>query len=221
MEMRAVAAAGAGLVAVVALAATLLAVAPFSAAAEQGNGQQDVATAEAAAVTSPFRAPRPGEAVTDVLNRLVDERVITADQAETIIERLRDRAEELRDNAAQRRRTRRVATRLFTNTRNIIVEVTEFTREELAAAWRSGATVGAIATEAGLTRDELADALSVAAGRRIDRLLEAERISDERAAALRDRAAEWAPAIVDRVWDRSHSDARGPGAGTPGTGSDG
>jgi hypothetical protein len=199
------AAAGAGLIAVVALAAALMAIAPFDAAAQDGatenSADSDVATDD--------RRRGGGHravAVEGVLGELVEEGVITQGQAETIAERLRERSAELREDAPHRRRTRQVAARLFSHARGVLLDLSGLSREEFTTAWREGASIGEILTGAGVTREEATQALVVSAEEKIDALLDEDRITDEQAGRLSDGVAEHAGAIVDRMWDRSQAD---------------
>jgi hypothetical protein len=210
--MRVVAAAGAGFIAVVALVAALLAVAPFEAAAQEDGARGG---SESAAASEPAMRPasRLGRAVTQVLEELVEEQIITAGQAETITERLRERSEEPGAKSQQRRRARRAAARLFADARALIIEITGLSRVEFTEAWRDGNSLGAIVAEAGVTQTELTQALVVTAEEKIDALLDDHQITVEQAKRLGDGVEERAAAIVDRMWNRTKDDVRRPRAG--------
>jgi polyhydroxyalkanoate synthesis regulator phasin len=195
------AAAGAGTIVVVAVVAALLAVAPFETAA--GAEGPSVAAGVATAASSP---PQPGNVLASVLDGLVQDQVITQDQADTIATRLRERHADLKEQRDQRFRMRRVATRLFSDLRRVLLESTGFDREEFAAAWRKGDTLGEIAGAAGVTREAAISALTESAEDRIDSWLSSGRITVEQAERLREQAVERAPEIVSRLWERSRTD---------------
>lgn len=199
--MRAMAAAGAGTIVVVAVLAALLAMAPFSTAA--GANAPDAA-AGTAVPGSP--RPQPGEALTSVLDELVQEEVLTRSQADAIAVRMRERIADWKERSDRRREMQRVASRLFPNIRRVAQEATGLTREEFAAAWRDGHTFGDIAGTAGVTRKAVVAVLVESAEGRIRSWLSSGLINDDQALRLGGRATEGAVEVVGRLWESSRDD---------------
>ena len=148
------------------------------------------------------RADRRG-----VLDELVAEGVISQEQADIIRERFKERRRE----HAEAKRQRRGVQRHLAGTRSVVLDTLDMEPRELRAALADGATVGEVAEARGVTKTQLAAALTAAAHSRVDEALESGRIDSAQADRLRQRIEEKVSARVDRIWERG-----GRGADTAG-----
>lgn len=122
--------------------------------------------------------------LSEILSDLVDENVITQEQADRVEEAIRERG-----GAHFRRRGHGLRGPAGFAAKPGIADILGLTPEELRDALSEGTTLGEIADETG-SRQELIDALVEARNQRIDAALEAGRITEDEAAELREQTTE-------------------------------
>ncbi|MEM8904985.1 MAG: hypothetical protein AAGF02_14885 [Actinomycetota bacterium] len=186
-----------------ALAGGALVAVPAVAGAQDDDTTTPDSSAEAAPETSRWQA---------FLDTLVEEGVITQEQADTLVERIQDRREEAREDRAERR-----AEQLA-----IVTETLGIDEEALEAAREDGQTLAEIAEAQGVSVETLVDALMEPKLESLDERVAAGELTDDEAA---DRAAELEERLTDRVnGEAGERDGRrgfgrggfGRGAGGPG-----
>ncbi len=160
--------------------------------------QDDAVTDEA--------APRGFATVEAALAELVDENVITQDQADAVAEKLRELKADHRGRIGHRGFGRGLGAS--------VLEALDMTPQELAEALESGATIAELADQAGVDVDALIDDALAAAELRLQAAVDAGRIDasevDERLAEMEQRLTD----LVNGEIDFPVRHGAGPEAGT-------
>jgi hypothetical protein len=168
----------AGITAVLLAAVALAAALGTPRAAEaQETEEPDVTTEDEATREVP-------PTLSEILSDLVEEKVITQEQADRIEEAIRERG-----GAHFGRHGHGLRGPGGFAAKPDIADILGLTPEELRDALAEGKTLGEIADETG-TRQDLIDALVEAGNERIDAALEADRITEDEAANLREQTAQ-------------------------------
>ena len=152
-------------------------------AAEAQNNEEATPEDETARAVPP--------ALSEILSDLVEEQVITQEQADRIAAEIRDRGVHFGRHGHRFRGPAGLAAKAE------IAEILGLTAEELRDALGDGKTLGEIADETG-TRQELIEGLVAAGNGRIDAALEAGRITEDEAAELRGRVTERVEDLITR-----------------------
>lgn len=175
-----------------ALAGGALVVVPTVAGAQEDDSTAPDAAAEVAPETTRWQA---------FLDSLVEEGIITTEQADTIVERFEERRTEAREARELRREEHRA----------IVSEVLGLDEEALQAAREDGQTLADLAEQQGVSIDTLVDALVEPKLERLDEQVEAGELTEE-------EAAERAVRIEERVTARVNGERpeRGEGFGRRG-----
>ena len=152
-------------------------------AAEAQNNEEATSEDETARAVPP--------ALSEILSDLVEEQVITQEQADRIEAEIRDRGVHFGRHGHRFRDPGGFAAKAE------IAEILGLTAEELRDALADGKTLGEIADETG-ARQDLIEALVAAGNERIDAALEAGRITEDEAAELRGQITEHVEDLINR-----------------------
>lgn len=146
---------------------------------------------EAPAEAPESRRHRAGGALGAVLDELVEEGVLSADQAQTIRDRVAEKVTERRGDRPGPRH-RKAGAALGTAAEAIGIDA-----DALAEALRGGQTIAEVAEANGIDPATVIDALVAAGEERIAAALDAGRIDEDEAADARERLAEKMTTLVN------------------------
>jgi polyhydroxyalkanoate synthesis regulator phasin len=178
---------------VAAIAAVLLATVALTAALGTPRAAEAQETQDPEVTTEDEATDESPATLTEILSELVEEGVITQDQADRIEEAIEERGRAHFD-----RRGHGFRGHGGFATKPDLADILGLTPEELREALADGTTLGEIANETeGVSRQDLVDALVEAGNERIDAALEADRITEDEAAGLREQVAQHAEDVID------------------------
>ena len=197
---------------VAAIAAALLAAVALTTALGTPRAAEAQETQDPEVTTEDEATDRVPATLGEILSDLVEENVITREQADRIEEAIRERRGEHLGRFGHGFRGHGGFA-----AKPDLADILGLTPEELREALADGTTLGEIADETeGVSRQDLVDALVEAGNERIDAALEADRITEDEAAGLREQVAQHAEDVIDgEVPDEGLKGRgfRGPGRG--------
>lgn len=175
------------------IAAVLLAAVAVTATLGTPRAAEAQETQDPEVTTEDEATDESSATLSEILTELVEEDVITQDQADRIEEAIEERGKAHFDQRGHRFRGYGGFA-----TKPGLADILGLTPEELREALADGMTLGEIADETeGVSRRDLIDALVEAGNERIDAALAAGRITEDEAAALREQVAEHAEDMID------------------------